>query len=388
MNQVTFNLNPVHDMKNPTPTFTQDNASFQTSTGLATPQSPSAARHTFSLGLDIGVNDLVAVIQCDHQLPGAARRFTRQSLLDYVRQLCAQGHTVATVYEACGFGYTLHHQLIGLGAQSLVTAPVRLSPDGRRRKTDKLDARQLCLRLSRYREGNRHELPVIRVPTVQEQRRREQGRQRAFLLKEVRRLENHGRALSLEHSDQTLPARWWGPRNWKRLSPKLDPWLREHLESLTELIRNFAGRASSLTAQLEASVHGQRLPKGLGALTTALLDGELCDWNRFHNRKQVGSYTGCCPGVYASSGLIRYGNIDKHGNPHVRTWLIEAVWRLIRYQPAWPAWNRMKSRLVLGAAVRKKTIVALARQLAIDLWRWRTGRSTLGQLGFLEMEAD
>jgi hypothetical protein len=50
----------------------------------------------------------------------------------------------------------------------------------------------------------------------------------------------------------------------------------------------------------------------------------------FRNRKQVGSYTGCCPGVYASSGLVRYGNIDKHGNPHVRTWLIEAVWRLIR----------------------------------------------------------
>jgi hypothetical protein len=29
--------------------------------------------------------------------------------------------------------------------------------------------------------------------------------------------------------------------------------------------------------------------------------------------------------------------------------------------------------------------VALARQLAVDLWRVRTGRSTWAQLGFLEM---
>jgi len=28
-------------------------------------------------------------------------------------------------------------------------------------------------------------------------------------------------------------------------------------------------------------------------------------------------------------------------------------------------------------------VVALARQLAIDLWRWRTGRATLGDLGWL-----
>ena len=148
-----------------------------------------------------------------------------------------------------------------------------------------------------------------------------------------------------------------------------------------------AAHVLTLTAHLEASVHGQKLPKGLGALTTALLDGELCDWGRFSNRKVVGSYTGCCPGVYSSSGQTRYGNIDKHGNPHVRTVLIEAVWRLIRQQPAWHAWRKMKHRLLLGAAVRKKTVVALARQLAIDLWRWRTGRTTLSHLGFLEIEA-
>jgi hypothetical protein len=37
----------------------------------------------------------------------------------------------------------------------------------------------------------------------------------------------------------------------------------------------------------------------------------------------------------------------------------------------------------LAAALKKKTVVALARQLAVDLWRWRTGRATLAELGLL-----
>ena len=41
-----------------------------------------------------------------------------------------------------------------------------------------------------------------------------------------------------------------------------------------------------------------------------------------------------------------------------------------------------KGTLTTGAA-RKKAIVALARQLAIDLWRLNTGRSTPTKLGLL-----
>ena len=36
-----------------------------------------------------------------------------------------------------------------------------------------------------------------------------------------------------------------------------------------------------------------------------------------------------------------------------------------------------------GSAMRKKTVVALARLLAIDLWRGRTGRATLADLGWV-----
>jgi hypothetical protein len=36
-----------------------------------------------------------------------------------------------------------------------------------------------------------------------------------------------------------------------------------------------------------------------------------------------------------------------------------------------------------GASLKKKIAVALARQLAIDLWRWRTGRATAAELGWV-----
>jgi hypothetical protein len=37
----------------------------------------------------------------------------------------------------------------------------------------------------------------------------------------------------------------------------------------------------------------------------------------------------------------------------------------------------------VGASLKKKIAVALARQLAIDLWRWRTDRCTAADLGWV-----
>ena len=123
------------------------------------------------------------------------------------------------------------------------------------------------------------------------------------------------------------------------------------------------------------------MPKGLGRLTLGLLDGEVCDWNRFKHRKAPASYTGCCPSEHSSGGIQRSGGIDRHGNKHVRVLLVETVWRLLRYQPLWHARGKLIARMKAGTALRKKTVVALARQLAVDLWRWRTGRASLIELG-------
>ena len=77
--------------------------------------------------------------------------------------------------------------------------------------------------------------------------------------------------------------------------------------------------------------------------------------------------------------------VTKHGNPRLRAALVELAWRLVRFQPNYKGVRKWKERLGKGqlttGAARKKAIVALARQLAIDLWRIRTGRLDAQALG-------
>lgn len=350
-------------------------------TKTSTRPTPPAESHVFKLGIDIDLNFVVTAIQCDGGTIKLPQKWTRPQLLKWVTTQINAGHTVHTVYESCGFGYTLHYALLAAGVQSLVTTPMRLSND-RRCKNDRMDARELCNRLSSYLGGRRNELKPIRVPSAQEQQKRELGRQRNFMVRELRRLENHGRALRIEFEYLTLPAGWAGPRKWKALSQECSPFVAEMLEPIVAQIRLLKEQIKHLTQSIEQSVQNEEIPAGLGALTLALLDGEICNWGRFTGRKGPGSYTGCCPSEHSSGGKQRFGSIDRHGNKHVRTLLVEAVWRLLKWQPKWHARRKLLQRLSNGAALKKKTVVALARQLAVDLWRWRTKRCSAADLGW------
>jgi transposase len=333
----------------------------------------------WKLGLDIELRQVAVAVQRGHGAIGLAAKWTREQLIDWVKEKTEQGEAVHTVYESCGFGYTLHEQLCAAGAYSLVSTPMRLNLE-RRRKNDRMDARELCVRLSRYLDGQREELRPIRIPSRAEQQRRELGRQREFWKREVRRLENHGRALRIEHEHETLQAGWAGPRKWKRLAPQCSAFVRGQLEPVVEQIRSAKAQLDRLSQQIESLVQQEQIPAGLGALTVSLIDAEVCDWRRFTHRKAVSSYTGCCPSEHSSGGVQRFGAIDRHGNKHLRVLLVEAVWRLLRWQPGWHA--RKKHLMKLRHGARKKIAVALARQLAIDLWRWRTGRTTPAELGW------
>ena len=337
------------------------------------------ARPLLKLGLDVHLEFIMAVGQRDHANPLAPRKFTRTELIAQVQRWIAEGLQVFCVQESCGFGFVLHRELVAAGAQSFLITPVALNGQ---RKTDKLDARALCLRLSRWLDGNRDELAPIRIPSLAEQQRREVTRRRQFLAREIRCLANRGHGQVAEYCHLPLPHRWWGARNWKKLA-ELDPWVLGILAQLRDLILALEVQLQALEAEIKARVKGEVLPKGLGELTCVSLDGEICDWHRFYNRKQVGSYTGCCPGEHSSGGKRRVGGIDRMGNGRVRALLVEAVWRMLRWQPGWKAAVKLKLKLGAGTAMKKKTVIALARQLAIDLWRWRTGRCSLADLGWV-----
>jgi len=297
-----------------------------------------------------------------------------------VQKWVAEGCVVYALAEACGFGFVLHRRLVEAGAQSFLITPIALNG---RRKTDKLDARALCVRLSRWVDGNQDEVAPIRIPSEAEQRARELTRRRQFLCAEIRCLANRGHGQVAEYCHEKLPHRWWGPRTWKKVCARFEPWMVGVLEKLREIILVIEAQVTVLLAELALRVAGQARPKGLGELSLVTLDAEICDWKRFYNRKETGSYTGCCPGEHSSGNQRRVGSIDRMGNGRVRALLVEAVWRFLRWQPGWKAAQKMKVKLGAGKALKKKTVVALARQLAVDLWRWRTGRNTMEELGWV-----
>jgi transposase len=396
--------NPVHDMQTKANSKTNDNVQSKPVKALKDKSSaaakitppaqplhpkefpkPGEGKSIIKMGLDIDVQHLTATVQWDHLNPKAPREFkSAVQLVEWVSQRVKEGHVVYSVYEACGFGYCLHNQLKEAGAVSLVISPLVLDRS-RRRKNDRLDSGQLCLRLSRYVDGEHKELHVIRVPSVKEQQRRETGRQREFWRDLILSMANHGWALRLEQEGRTLGGQWWGSRSWPKVQKEVTECVRGYLEPLRQQILQAKAQLDQLSDAIEARVAGEKIPKGLGAFTLAQADAEVCDWHRFAGRKAPASYTGCCPSEKSSGGVQRTGHIDRHGNSRLRTLLVEAVWRLVRWQPAWHAWRKLQSRLRAGAKVPKRWAVALARQLAVDLWRVRTGRSSWAELGFLNL---
>src|SRR5450432_2809681 len=147
------------------------------------------------LGLDIHQACYVVAAQEDHATPRPARRFRPEEFVPWVERLLAQGHRVFVVYEACGFGFGLCRRLQALGASCYVIAPRKLDEQRKGVKTDALDAGVLCQRLSRYVDGNKKELAVIRIPTEEEEQLRHTHRQREALVRARTKLQAQGRAL-------------------------------------------------------------------------------------------------------------------------------------------------------------------------------------------------
>src|SRR5204862_1009980 len=158
------------------------------------------------------------------------------------------------------------------------------------------------------------------------------------------------------------------------------------LHNSQPILRVLKEKIRVLTVQLQSAATPNQ-PRGLGQMTSVVIDREIGNWHRFNNRRQVGSYTGLCPGEYSSGNTRLQSCVTKHGNPRLRAALVELAWRLVRFQPNYRPivkWNEVlrKGALATGAA-RKKAIVAVARQLAVDLWRIHTGRVSAEQLGLI-----
>ena len=303
--------------------------------------------------------------------------------MPWVEGLLRSGHSVHVVYEACGFGFGLYRQLEAAGAHCYVIAPRKLDEQSTGVKTDPRDAATLCQRLSRYVEGNTRELAVIRVPSEEEEQARHVTRQREQLVHHRQKLEAQGRSLLINHA-LPAPTHWWKEQTWSRLGKHLPDWMTLRLDVARPALLSLQKQIDALTSELEAAAPAS-IPAGLGKLTTVVITREICNWQRFNNRRAISSYTGLCPGERTSGSKRVAGSVTKRGNPRLRAALVECAWRMVRFQPQYPPVKKRLNVLAKGAsatgAQRKKAIVAVARRLAVDLWRVHTGRCTAAQLG-------
>jgi len=111
--------------------------------------------------------------------------------------------------------------------------------------------------------------------------------------------------------------------------------------------------------------------RAIGTGSAWVLAKELFGWRQFDNRRQLAASLGLAPTPYASGDSRRELGISKAGNKRVRWLLVELAWRWLRLQPDSELTHWFNRRFAAGSKrIRRIGIVALARRLAVALWRY------------------
>jgi transposase len=245
----------------------------------------NGGRCAIKLGIDVHQDFYVVVELVEGSNPKPPQRFQKQAFLHWAARLKEKsGAEVYAVYEACGFGFSLQHNLAALGIKCHVVCPQKLDEQNKRVKTDGLDAKALCLKLDRFVQGNRAALAIVRVPTEEEERSAIH-RQREQLVGARKRLEAQGRSLMVNHGVEPVQ-NWWKPRTFAALP--VPQWMRELLGNSQPILLALQEKIAALTLQLQSAAAPEQ-PRGLGKMTSVVIDREIGDWHRFNNRRQIAS---------------------------------------------------------------------------------------------------
>jgi len=289
---------------------------------------------------------------------------------------------VRSCYEAGRDGFWLHRWLIEQGIDNIVvdSASIEVNRRARRAKTDRLDGAKLLTMLVRYLGGERRVWSVVRVPTPQEEDARRAHRELEQLRHERAAHTNRIGSLLVLHNLRVrhVGRRDWG-KWWAHHGAELPAALRAGIErEMTRLVLVKA-QIKTLEAQqctevatgLQPQVAQLSRVRGVGVGGAWILVKELFGWRRFHNRRQVAGCIGLAPTPYSSGDSQTEQGIAKAGNKRARWIMVELGWSWLRYQPESDLSRWFNRRFAHGGKrMRRIGIVALARRLAIALWRY------------------
>ena len=290
--------------------------------------------------------------------------------------------SVHSCYEAGRDGFWLHRWLIAQGVDNIVvdSASIEVNRRARRAKTDRLDGDKLLSMLLRYHADEPRVWSVVRVPTPEEEDARRAHRELGRLGHERIAHINRIRALLVLHN---LRVKYVGGRLWQRWwtthAEELRPGVRAEIERESErlsLVKKQmdmieAAQRQAVAAGSEPQVAGLAQLRGIGVGSGWVLAKELFGWRHFRNRREVAGCLGLTPSPYASGESETEQGISKAGNRRGRTLLVELAWSWLRYQPQSELSKWFNRRFAGGGKrMRRIGIVALARRLAIALWRY------------------
>jgi transposase len=296
---------------------------------------------------------------------------------------------IVSCYEAGRDGFWLHRYLLSHGIENVVvdSSSIEVNRRKRRAKTDRIDARKLLRMLMRYHGGERKLWSVVRVPSVEAEDGRQLGREleslnkertrhrsriRGLLIREGLEVKNPSGKKFLEELDSLYT--WDGkqlPNDFKARIVREYERLRKVEEQMGMLRKERETRVRSADTLSMRKVAQLRTLYGIGVTSSWDFVMEMFGWREFRNRREVGAFAGLTPTPYDSGGSQREQGISKTGRGRIRALNIQISWGWLRFQPQSKLSRWYMERFACGGSrMRRIGIVAVARKLLIDLWRY------------------
>ena len=294
---------------------------------------------------------------------------------------------VISCYEAGRDGFWIDRFLGGQGIQNIVvdSSSIEVNRRRRRAKSDRLDAEKLVDMLIRWHNGERKVWAVVRVPSADDEDRRQLHRELIELKGErtahVNAIKGLLAGLGLQASvDEKVPQRLEKLRQWdekpvptamhQRLLREFERWQMIGRQ-IDELEKQRAQQIRKGDSPEVEKVRRLLTLKGIGVNGAWLLEWEFFSWRQFRNRRELGSLAGLTPTPYSSGDTRREQGISKAGNRRVRWMMVQLAWGWLQYQPESELSRWYQRRFGQGNARQRKIgIVALARKLLIALWKY------------------
>ena len=314
----------------------------------------------------VAAGDQAAVLQC------IARAKARCGL--------PASASVHSCYEAGRDGWWLHRWLKQQGIDNIVvdSSSIEVNRHARRAKSDRLDGDKLLQMLLRHRRGERV-WSVLHEPSAQAEDERRVHRELQRLTREHTAHCNRIRALLVLHNlrPANVGGRVWTAW-WSAHQAQVPPLLRAEIERECHRLELVRQQMRTIEAQRRQELAQQPLvtqlsrlraigmraapgcsPKSCsagGTSTTGASSPAASDW-----------YPRRTPAAIACASKAS----AKQGNKRVRWLLVELSWRWLRLQPDSELTRWFNRRFAAGGKrMRRIGIVALARRLAIALWRY------------------